>query len=184
VETYSQLNHTLRRRYWLNANDRLFLTSHWRKWLCDRGSLTEALIRASKNGFSVRLIAQKKSYPTYDEARALKISSQQKILVREVELLGNQQAWVYARSVVPLSTLQHCHQSLERLGNRSLGTLLFTDPNIKRGALEVCQLSANGQNYPSRRSIFWIKQQPLLVTEVFLPPMAQIVHPSCRMLNN
>ncbi|RAU18091.1 chorismate lyase [Nitrincola tibetensis] len=178
METYSQLNHTFRRRHWLNANDRPFLTSHWRKWLCDRGSLTEALIRASDNRFSVRLIAQTKSYPTYDEALTLKISPQQKVLIREVELLGKHQAWVYARSVVPLSTLKHCHQSLEQLGNRSLGTLLFTDPGIRRGALEVCQLSAKHQNYPSRRSIFWIKQQPLLVTEIFLPPMAQISHPS------
>ncbi|EXJ09688.1 MULTISPECIES: chorismate--pyruvate lyase family protein [Nitrincola] len=167
------------RSTWLSAKRRPALSSHWRNWLCDKGSLTEALIRASHGQFSVKLLSQNLAIPTKDEASALGLNPKQRVLIREVELLGHQQPWVYARSVVPVATLKQCHQRLNRLGSRSLGTMLFTDPTIKRGDIELCHFYANGQAYPSRRSVFWIAAHPLLVTEIFLPPMQQITyHPN------
>ena len=70
--------------------------------------------------------------PQLDEALALAIPSGQLALVREVILYGNNQPWVYARSVLPHQALNGRLRFLRRLGNKPLGALLFSNPVIKR----------------------------------------------------
>ncbi|WP_168926806.1 chorismate--pyruvate lyase family protein [Nitrincola schmidtii] len=171
---------TLRRRHWLYADRRPALTPHWREWLCQSGSLTHSLIHASQDQFTVRLLKLGRAYPSKDEAQALAISPYKKVMVREVELMGQGQVWIYARSVVPDSTLTHCHAQLHQLGNRSLGSLLFSDPKINRGRIQVTHLHQGLDTFPARRSIFYIQQHPLLVTEVFYPIMAEIDFPKYK----
>lgn len=170
--------HSQHRRHWLNASRRPPLTTHWQKWLCQRGSLTQSLIRASKDQFEVRLLFLGRAYPSQDEADMLGISPHQKVMIREVELLGQTQVWVYARSVVPDRTLTHCHLQLNQLGNRSLGSLLFSDPSIRRGNIQITHLHQGAQTFPARRSVFYIHNHPLLVTEVFLPIMSSVPFPT------
>ena len=69
------------------------------------------------------------------------------------------------------------------LGNKPLGALLFTHPLVERQPLHYKALHAHHPLYRratallpdppdrlwARRSLFYLHQAPLLVTEVFLP---------------
>ena len=74
------------------------------------------------------------------------------------------------------------------LGSRSLGSLLFTHPLVVRQPLHYKTLRPNHPLYKSatakvkvkpkmlwaRRSLFYLHNAPLLVTEVFLPDILKL----------
>lgn len=147
----------------------------WRRWLTNRDSLTQHLVNASQGNFRVRLIKQGWERPTPSESRSLNISDRELAVVREVQLLGNDNVWVYARSVIPASTLTGRERQLHHVGNRSLGTILFTDPTMRRGPLQISQIHLSDQaSVWGRRSVFYLSGKPLLVSEVFLPELEQV----------
>jgi chorismate--pyruvate lyase len=153
---------------------------HWRPWLCERGSLTQKLRLACHNQLEVGLLRLTWAQPTRSEAKLLGIPQRQLALIREVHLLGAGVPWVFARSVIPARTLRGPDRRLLLLGNRSLGSLLFKDPAIRRGPLEVCRLQHQQNACWARRSVFQLSHGPLLVCEVFLPSMAEIPYPSLK----
>jgi len=76
---------------------------------------------------------------------------------------------------------------LSRLGSRSLGSLLFSWPGFRRGAIEYCRLDArhplfrraavhggSGKYLWARRSLHRLGRQEVLVTEVFLPAITRL----------
>ncbi|WP_417225915.1 chorismate--pyruvate lyase family protein [Amphritea sp.] len=147
----------------------------WRKWLLDRGSLTQHLIHASDGDFKVNVLRQYWGRPSRMEALALKISTRQKVLIREVQLLGHNHPWVFARTIIPASTLTGKQRKLHTLGSRSLGSVLFRDPTMKRDPLEISRLQlSDGEIAWARRSVFYLSNKPLLVAEVFLPALQQV----------
>ncbi len=121
--------------------------------------------------------------PERSEAQLLKIPLSQKVLLREVYLKCADNLCVYARSVIPLCTLQGEHRRLKYLGNKPLGEYLFASPNLHRETIEWSKLSANSALLQSlaqhlietdsqiwgRRSLFKIDKNPLIVSEFFLP---------------
>lgn len=150
----------------------------WRKWLLDTGSLTQRLIAASQGDFRVEVVRQGWCRPTRSEAKALNIPSRQLAMIREVQLIGKGQAWVYARTVIPASTLTGKQRELNFIGNRSLGSILFSDPTMKRGPLQISKLKLiTGESVWARRSLFHLSDKPLLVAEVFLPQLQQVHYP-------
>ncbi|MBV0933235.1 chorismate--pyruvate lyase family protein [Marinobacterium weihaiense] len=166
-------------KHWTLAEGSHAAPHHWRPWLQDRGSLTQRLTRAAGGEFAVRVLAQRWDTPTADEARALGMPPRQLALIREVELLGrNGTPWVYARSVLPAATLTGRERRLTLLGNRSLGSLMFSDPSLTRSPLMACCLrDEDRQHYWARRSVFRLHGKPLLVCEVFLPEMEHVQYP-------
>ena len=97
------------------------------------------------------------------------------------------QPWVYARSVIPFSTLRGPQRRLASLGNKPLGAYLFRNPSLKRGPLEIAKARliadlAPDQNTidPSygRRSKFFLQQKPLLVAEIFMPALFAATNPN------
>lgn len=147
----------------------------WRNWLMDRGSLTQRLVQLSGGNFRVEVLGQRWAIPTASERKALGMRSREKALIREVQLIGNDQAWVYARSILPATTLTGRQRQLSMLGSRSLGSMLFTDPTMQRGPLQISQLRLhNGETAWARRSVFTLSDKPLLVCEVFLPALLQV----------
>jgi chorismate--pyruvate lyase len=68
------------------------------------------------NAFSVRVLSQRWSKPQIEEARLLAIAPQQKVLLRQVQLLCGQTVLVYARSIIPLDTLRGKHRRLKQIG--------------------------------------------------------------------
>ena len=129
-------------------------------WLLDSTSLTQKL-KEKYEDFEVHVISQKESMPYKCEYQLLNSPENIEIIVREVELLGNQKPVVNARSLIPITedTID-----ILKIGSRPLGEILFDDPKIERGHLEV----GSFQNSWARRSTFTIGKTNLLVTEIFL----------------
>ena len=110
-----------------------------RPWLFAEGSLTQRLIAASGGDFRVRLLSQSWRRPVLAEARLVDLAPTAHALVREVILYGAGQAWVYARSILPVQTLTGDLRRLRKLQNSSLGALLFTYPHLQRRPFELTQ---------------------------------------------
>ena len=72
-----------------------------------------------------------------NEARVLGMSMSGRALVREVQLLCNGVPWVYARTVIPRRTLSGRQSRLAHIKSRSLGAMLFADPSMRRGELQL-----------------------------------------------
>lgn len=164
-------------------------------WLTHTGSLTERLI-AQCGGFRVERLHQHRARCLADEADALGLAYPQQVMERDVLLRCHDAAVVYAHTVLPLDANARQWPLFSTLGNRSLGTLLFRDPLVRRGGLQFARLRPNhplmqrihqqGLGLPptrslmARRSRFTRQGSNLLVTEVFLPALAQMAHPTGR----
>jgi len=152
-------------------------------WLFDQGSLTRRILLHCKKQFRVEVLSQKWQRPMLNEAIRLGVHPEHHALIREVLLYCGDTPWVFARSVLPRKTLTGRRRFLGKLGNRPLGEILFSDPNIQRDALEIAQIKKGQRmfrcatgclNEPpdfvwGRRSVFYLHKKPLLVNEVFLP---------------
>jgi chorismate--pyruvate lyase len=156
-------------------------------WLLDSTSLTRRLIQVCEGRFRVRVLAQGRARPQRCEARALGIRAGETALVREVQLLCDGQPWVFARTVIPQSTLRGPNRRLARLGERPLGAVLFADRSMTREPVELARigpgqalfegacagLEAAPAEIWGRRSVFRLRGRPLLVSEIFLPGIAR-----------
>ena len=148
-------------------------------WLIDNGSLTQKLVALSKDQFEVEVLRQEVATPDAAEANALKITQQTPVMIREVVLKGRGRPWVFARSILPMTTMTGRLAGLRTLSNQPLGELLFQDPSMTREPLEMACLPARILSVPAalaagdeplwaRRSVFFLDRKPLLVSEVFL----------------
>jgi len=149
-------------------------------WLFDPGSLTAKIIEKCPGKFSVHLISQKRTTPTPDEIRVLGLKYRSHAMIRQVILFCDDKPWVYARSVIPVTTLTGPLRRLAHLGNKPLGAVLFSDRSILRGQVEITSIDASHENYKwmgmnsdyltwGRRSLFYKQSKKLLVSEFFLP---------------
>ena len=156
-------------------------------WLRDTGSLTARLKRCCGNGFRVHLLHQGWGRPLGSERRLLRIRRGATAVVREVELLCHETPLVFARTVIPSASLRGPAKRLTLLGERPLGEVLFTDPHMRRGQMEVARLlprhplfgaaTAGLEQLPAeiwgRRTLFHLGDASLLVNEVFLPAIRE-----------
>lgn len=158
----------------------------WSDWLADQGSLTQRLINACTGAFGVKLLSLRTARPSADESHHLALPSGRWALIREVALYDGDTPLVFARSILPLTTLTGRLRSLRQLDNRPLGALLFADRTMRRGPIEVARIP--GQQLPAnlapadgpfwgRRSVFYLDDKPLLVCEIFLPGFEELVKP-------
>lgn len=155
-------------------------------WLFDSASLTRRLLEVCEGAFEVRVLRQGWQRPLRDESRMLGLRAGETVFVREVYLLCHGEPCVFARTVIPRSTLCGKHRRLTRLGSRSLGAVLFADKTMRRGDLEIAclmrghalfesasrALAARPQSIWGRRSLFQLSGKPLLLTEIFLHDMS------------
>jgi len=153
-------------------------------WLLDPASLTQRL-QAVCGEFRVVVLRNTWARPTLDELRALGLRVGQRALIREVCLLCDGQPWVFARTVIPRETLAGKYRRLTRLGNRSLGAVLFADNTMRRDQVHVARLTPAHKLYAcatssltskpkhlwGRRSLFYLRERPLLLSEIFLHDM-------------
>jgi chorismate--pyruvate lyase len=154
-------------------------------WLLDPSSLTRRLQETCAGQFKVLLLNQGWARPYHEEAHMLGLRARTYANVREVYLLCHGQPCVFARTVIPARTLSGKYRRLTRLGNRSLGAVLFADKSMRRSALEITCIFPGQQlferavrelrNTPQliwgRRSLFHLAGKPLLLSEIFLRDM-------------
>lgn len=150
-------------------------------WLYETGSLTARLKRCCQN-FRVEVLGQAVGPCALAEATDV-ILAGEPVLVREVILYCDDSPQVFARSLLPLSSLTGDEQQLANLGNQPLGQVLFNNPLLERKSIaiapfdersSVAQLAATLKLMPlttlwGRRSLFILNNKPILVAEVFLP---------------
>ena len=150
----------------------------WLDWLTDSTSLTKRLTQISDQQVRVQLLQQRLLKPALNECKVLGIGPQEHALVRQVILHGVNQPWVFARTVIPLSTLNQGNRHLMLLGNRSLGSVLFKNAHTRRTSQEITRSHPDfcAPFIWGRRSTFAIGQAPLLVTELFLEPFRDYLH--------
>lgn len=149
-----------------------------RRWIEDKGSLTAKLVAMSHGSFKVQVVRQLAARPSLSEQRCLGLRGRELALVREVVLLGNNQPWVFARSVLPLSSLTGRLRHLRKQDARPLGAFLFSQPRLQRSVITASRISRQHGYLPinlcrenplwGRRSVFYLDGKPLLVSEVFL----------------
>lgn len=161
-------------------------------WLTSSGSLT-ARLRAHSGDFRVRRLHQRSGACLPDEAGALCLPRRRRVRQREVLLNCDGRAVVFAHTVVPLAASRSDWPLFGALGERSLGSTLFGDPRVWRGALEFARLrpghplvrralaalgGADGspaQAWLARRCLYRRRRGLLLVTELFLPEVLGLV---------
>ncbi len=141
-------------------------TSHG-TWLLEPASLSRRLAQYCQH-FTVTVLTQ-----TIISNGTLSVMERQLLgdsdcLEREVILYGDQQPWVFARTLIPMTTLSGKEQDLVDLGNSPLGYRVFNNKNSRRDALEVANLATPQQPLWARRSRLWINDKPMLVAELFL----------------
>ncbi|MEX0604599.1 MAG: chorismate lyase [Marinobacter sp.] len=143
-----------------------------RYWLTLEGSLTRALQLRCRVRFHVDVLHEGFALPTLEEARTLGIPTRQNAWIREVQLCGDDQPWVMARTVIPRHTLAGKGRRLRYLGRKPLGAYLFSRPEWQRGPFQtgLCDCDESGdQPMVARRSRFHSGNAALLVGEYFLP---------------
>jgi chorismate--pyruvate lyase len=156
-------------------------------WLIDTASLTRRLQQLCGPDFNVRLLAQRWQRPLRNERRALGMRDHEFGLVRQVHLACGARPLVFARTVIPAATLRGGLRRYAHLGNRPLGALLFADRRVRRGGIEVAEITQGHALFRvitggltdaagavwGRRSVFTLAGFPLLVGEIFLPALTR-----------
>jgi len=158
------------------------LPSSLRKLLLENGSLTQQLESCCPGKLCLELTGQSWRRPLYDEAKTLALPAGAYTLVREIYLKCNNLPWVYGRSIIPASTFTGAERRLAHWGQRSLGDYLFSERKARRGQIEIARILPKDRLFLlavknmdteaaelwGRRSMFYIKDKPLLVVEIFL----------------
>lgn len=189
IKTEASPAGALREPFWQPYRGRRFplapLPSH--RWLKDEGSLTRRVICACPGQFSVRVLRQGLARPLESERQLLGMQRGEQALLREVQLQCDQAPWVFARTLIPGSSLVGRARRLAFLGSKPLGAVLFADPATHRGALEMACLRPGDMLFHKalqdtdcdaaelwgRRTVFFYAGKPLLVNEIFLPDIAR-----------
>jgi len=135
------------------------------------------------DNFSVRVISQQWQKLEAGDAFAMALKNNHSALVRQVLLCCGEQPLVYAKTIIPATTIQCGQRRYANMGNRPLGAMLFADRTMRREAVQVAQLPVTHAAYRytksdeimwGRRSVFRVSEKPLLVSEYFLPELFSI----------
>ncbi|GAC21909.1 chorismate--pyruvate lyase [Paraglaciecola arctica BSs20135] len=151
-----------------------------KNWLLDTSSLTERL-QSQCRLFNLTLIGQRQTEITLEEFQRVCAPQQQfnpqEWQVREVLLWGDNQPWVFARSIIPQIL---CENDFVNLNTKPLGKLIFNDERFKRMPFEITEICpskaflaqlhiSSEMNLWGRRSVFSFEGLKMSVSEVFLP---------------
>ena len=172
-------------KFWLNAA--LGCEAGLAPWLRDRGSLTRR-IQQRCTDFTVRNVRSGLARIALDESALLGMAPHQLAWSREVFLCADRQPVVFAHSALAAGHLRGVWSEVRALGDRPLGALLFAHPLVERKPLHYRALRNTHPLYRraagvlsnpphrlwARRSLFYLHDAPLLVTEVFLPEILRL----------
>lgn len=170
----------MKRSKWRARLDGGACDPHLRSWLTEPDSLTARCQRACAD-FRVRLLGFGKGRPLADESAGGDVG-RGLAWVREVVLECDGRPVIFAHTTLATAIPGRLSRWMAGLGNRSLGSLLFSYPGFERGTIEFLRLDARhplyrraaalgpvGASLWARRSLHRLDRQQVLVTEVFLP---------------
>ena len=157
------------------------------QWLSDAASLTRRVTAACGGHFRVRVVSQAWGTAYNSERELLGLGPRAACLVREVELLCDEVPQIFARTLMPASSLTGAARRLAWLRDRPLGAVLFADPHTRRERVQVARFlprhrlfgvaTEHLQDAPKavwgRRTLFRYAGKPILVNELFLPALLE-----------
>ena len=151
-------------------------------FLFENGSLSRLIQDRFKRKLHIDLINESWSTAMTYEKKLLSLRNYEIIFARESYLSCNNKKLVYARTVIPRKTLNAQNHTLTRLGQKPLGGILFNNNKIFRENIKYAKLPLHNELHNKakkncniysdlygRQSIFYVKNKPLLLIEVFLP---------------
>jgi chorismate--pyruvate lyase len=164
---------------------------HVYAWLRDPASLTRRVTQACSGAFRVQVKFQGWAGALSSETRLLQLGLREACLVREVELLCDDQPQVFARTLMPVSSLRGRARQLSHLRNKPLGKVLFANPHTRRKEVQIARIQPQHRLYRSavshldalpdelwgRRTLFLYVGHPILVNEIFLPTLVERASP-------
>lgn len=163
---------------------------HYWSWMADRGSMT-ARLKASCSQFSVTLLRTAQARGSADACRVLGLPPRTRLLERDVLLCCDGVPVVFGHTVTAAATVRRQWPFFRRLGQVPLGSRLFTDPQVVRGSITHAGLRQESALYQrvsahmqdqfcpqqllARRALFTRRGSHMLVTDVFLPAIADVM---------
>ncbi len=155
-------------------------------WIIDEQSMTQAMRRVCKN-MTINVLSQQWCKPTLSEILYLQLDPSQDATIREIEMLGDGEVWVYARTILPPKLVYGQYRDLFlQLGRRSIGDILYSHEDVKRFDIEVAHLTSIIPGYESmrrynggvtdmwtRRAKFHLFDCDLSVSEVIFPTIEE-----------
>lgn len=153
---------------WFEPSLQLAENAYITSWLLEQKSMTQRL-KMHCCSLRVDLINQY-VLPNDDlTPQERQLLGNSRSLAREVILLGDDVPWLFARSILPYSTLTGDEQDMAQLGTTPLGQRVFSAKKNRRDEINVANVTVNKSELFARRSRLWINDKPLLVSELFLP---------------
>ncbi|WP_038185523.1 chorismate lyase [Vibrio rhizosphaerae] len=154
---------------WQECENFYFPTPKIRYWLQEPGSLSQ-LMKNYCQTLSVEVLRhdwEKTSWLSAQEQDLL--DSPQRCLIRQVLLSGDETPWVIGYTLIPQLEQSDLSNPIFQLGATSLGDFVFQSEDVQRDALQVAKVDTEDGVLWARRSRLWMANQPMLVTELFLP---------------
>lgn len=135
-------------------------------WLGSKVSLTKRLREFTHNRIAHHLF-----YDDWDQlpdlaALTLNLDPQTKAWIRKMQWRLDNQVWVDCTVIIPESSITKKTEILQHIGTSSIGDTLFQDTTLTRSDFQFIQ---HGNTNWTRYSIFHFHEQPLIITETFLP---------------
>ena len=143
----------------------LLVNENIKSWLIEKGPITKRI--KSKESFKLNLIKDEISAVNDSKKKFLEETSDN-IKVREVILLGNNIPRVYAKSLIPIRTIENGFSRLGELGTKPLGDILFEKEIFKKTDVVYAQFQDKDSIFWGRKTKYIVKNMPLSVMEVFL----------------
>ena len=117
--------------------------------------------------YKLELIQDELDIVKASEREFLKTNSND-IRVREVILYANQDPFVFARTIIPTSTIQKGLSDLGKIGNKPLGDILFEKKIFSKEIVLYSSFKRKNKIFWGRISKYTVKGYPFSVMEVFL----------------
>mgnify|MGYP001414746706 FL=1 len=136
-----------------------------KSWLLEQGPITKRIKSIAE--FRLELIQDELSDATDDEILFLKIASEE-IRIREVILYGNENPIVFARTIIPNTTIEKGLKELGKIGNKPLGDILFEKDIFSKEDIVFATFKDEESLFWGRKIKYTVKDQPFSVMEVFL----------------
>ena len=147
------------------------LPAELKKWLYASGSLTQQLTDLAGGEFHVERIKEQYQRLTLADSRRMKMPYHHLAWVRETNLYGcEEQAWVKAKSIFPILSLQKKARLFQHIGNKPIGWFLFqrTNPACERRVIHL-------EEGWTRQSCYTWHGCKFIVQETFLPAFEQFI---------
>ena len=145
-------------------NDELH-NKYIKSWLLEDGPITEKI--KSSEVFKLNLLIDEIDKVEDSEADFLG-ENLGMIKTREVILMGNDEPKVFARSLIPLVTIEKGFARLGELGTKPLGDILFEKEIFKRTKIVFAKFRNDKKLFWGGKSKYIVNNHPLSVMEVFL----------------